>query len=119
MIFILRVVCVLETGFCRSGMSDESDEDGLDASEHVVEGHGGAWVWVEALQGEEGVDGADEDDVVVPALSGAAFVVVESEAGLEFAVVMFNAPPIMRLKPPAAPRADRHELRFCVPGGLG
>ena len=47
--------------------------------------------WVEALQGAEGVRGGHEGGVVMPALPGAAFVVVEAEAGLDFAVVVFDA----------------------------
>ena len=36
--------------------------------------------------------GGDEGGVVVPAEPGAAFEVVEAEAGFEFAVVVFDAP---------------------------
>jgi hypothetical protein len=35
---------------------------------------------------------ADEGGVVVPALPGAAFVVVQTETGFDFAVVVFDAP---------------------------
>lgn len=48
--------------------------------------------WVQTLQGEKGVRGGDQGDVVLPAGSGSAFVVVQAEAGLDFAVVMFDAP---------------------------
>jgi hypothetical protein len=44
------------------------------------------------LQGEEGVHGRHKGDVVVPALPGAAFVVVQAEAGFDFAVVVLDAP---------------------------
>jgi hypothetical protein len=51
--------------------------------------HGGAaaadW-WGQALFGEEGVGGGHEGDVVVSALSGTAFKVVQAQAALEFAV---------------------------------
>jgi hypothetical protein len=42
--------------------------------------------------GAEGLGEADEGDVAVPAVEGAAFVVVESEAVFEFAVVVFDPP---------------------------
>jgi hypothetical protein len=42
--------------------------------------------------GEEELGGGGEGDVAVPADPGTAFEVVESEAGFEFAVVVFDAP---------------------------
>src|SRR3954453_11399247 len=42
--------------------------------------------------------GGDEGDVVVPALPGAACVVVQAEAGLDFAVVVLDAP--AQFRPP-------------------
>jgi hypothetical protein len=44
------------------------------------------------LQGQERVGGGDQGDVVVDALPGAAFVVVQTEPGFDFAVVVFDAP---------------------------
>ena len=40
--------------------------------------------------------GGGEGDVAVPADEGAAFEVVEAEAGFEFAVVVFDAPAAFR-----------------------
>jgi hypothetical protein len=48
--------------------------------------------WVQASQGQEDVGGGDERDVVVPALPGASFVVVQAEVGFDFAVVVLDAP---------------------------
>jgi hypothetical protein len=45
--------------------------------------------WVEAQHGAEGLGEDGEGDVAVPAGKGAAFEVVQSEAGFEFAVVVF------------------------------
>src|SRR3954465_1787370 len=52
--------------------------------------------WVESLQGEKRVGGGHEGDVVAPALPGTAFVVVQAEAGLDFAVVVLDAPAQLR-----------------------
>lgn len=41
----------------------------------------GCSFWVEPPEGEEGLGGGDEGDVVVPAAPGAAFEVVQAEAG--------------------------------------
>jgi hypothetical protein len=46
----------------------------------------------EPLGGDEEVGGGDEGDVAVPAGPGAAFEVVQAEAGLELAEVVFDAP---------------------------
>jgi len=48
------------------------------------------WFWVQPLQGEEGVGGRDQGQVVVSATEAAALEVVKAEAVLELAVVVLD-----------------------------
>src|SRR5579862_8990916 len=50
------------------------------------------WRASSSLQGEEPVRDGDERDVVVPALVGTAFEVIESERVFEFTVVVLDPP---------------------------
>jgi hypothetical protein len=75
--------------------------------------------WVgEPQSGEEQLGGGGEGDVAVPADEGAAFEVVESEAGLEFAVVVFDAPAQLRQSDETPIRRLGGQVRQPVPGGL-
>src|SRR5438132_13715446 len=93
MIFGGVFVSVVGTGFRRSGRYRAGGRAGV---AYVGARRGESlrrWsFWVQALQGAEGVCGRDQGGVVVPALPGTAFVVVEPEAGLDLAVVVLDPP---------------------------
>src|SRR2546430_17348153 len=85
--------CVSGVVVCRLGRrrSNRRSAAGVRAGSRTGSGRRMRF-WVEPFEGEEAVRDGDERDVMMPALVGAAFEVVESEPVFELAVVVLDPP---------------------------
>src|SRR3982074_392621 len=93
MIEVCLGVSLWGTGFCRLGRRRPGGRGWFAVRGGLRRGSGRRrGFWVKALQGKECVGGGAKRDVVVPARPRAAVGVVQTEAVLEFAVVVLDAP---------------------------